>query len=414
MAIDFSKSAGVKQFENTKKVEQEKAQVITLQNIRAENLIDNPKNGEDITMTADLEESMKQNGFTDPLEVTDFGMEPGKYMILSGHRRRASGVKVFGEDFVFPCLVRHFKTAQEVQNYTLMANNQRDSAKDPCLFAIRYRMHEDYLKSISFKGSKREEIAKRLGLSVQQVDRYKAMNKVILPVWDMVRAEQVGMSSVIPMAAISEEEQTDVYNIMQEALRKDVSLTRETVKEIVDRYKDGKRSWAEIADLPRDSGLPLNGFVNTDPGETREPKEHDRGDEGYTGNDPIAEAYDGIEEDKNRWEQEQAEATAQGSTEDGSSEKNEKEEKHELTEEEKQLKMGADIEKDLHKLETKLGSLWAASDEERAKMLVLNMSSLAQVLIDEMFRISEQWEMAEEFDHELSDLTNVVKQYGSK
>ena len=207
MAKNFGNAGSMKAVANAKKVEQEKAQVVALQNISNDNLIDNPKNGEDISFTADLEESMKQNGFTDPMEVTDFGMDNGKYMILSGHRRRMAGVKVFGKEFFFPCIVRHFDNAEQVQNYTLMANAQRDSAKDPCLFCARYKLHEEYLESIGFKGSKREEIAKRLGISAQQADRYNNMNKIILPVWDMVRAEIVGISSVQPMAKHTKEEQ---------------------------------------------------------------------------------------------------------------------------------------------------------------------------------------------------------------
>lgn len=74
MAKNFHKAGSTNTFGAVAKAEQEKAQVIALQNINTENLVDNPDNGEDITMTSDLEESMKQNGFTDPMEVTDFGM----------------------------------------------------------------------------------------------------------------------------------------------------------------------------------------------------------------------------------------------------------------------------------------------------------------------------------------------------
>ncbi len=82
------------------------------------------------------------------------------------------------------------------------------------------------------------------------------MNKIILPVWDMVRAETVGMSSVQPMASHSEDEQKEILSIMEEALKQGVTLTRDTMKKLIDGYRAGKRTWAEIADLPRDSGLP--------------------------------------------------------------------------------------------------------------------------------------------------------------
>ena len=79
----FDRAGANKSFGEVGKKAAEKATVITIQNISTENLLDNPENGEDVTVTEDLELSMQENGFTDPLEVTDFGQEAGKYMILS-------------------------------------------------------------------------------------------------------------------------------------------------------------------------------------------------------------------------------------------------------------------------------------------------------------------------------------------
>lgn len=238
--------AATKSFGYVGKKDAEKATVIVLQNISNENLLDNPENGEDVDFTDDLELSMRENGFTDPIEVTDFEQEDGKYMILSGHRRRSAGVKV--GITVFPCLVRHFKNRHEVKNYMLSSNAQRDSARDPFLMSKRYKLHEQYLLEMGFEGSVRLEVAKRLGISVQQADRYNAMNKIILPIWDMVRAETLGISSVQAMASHTEEEQNEILAIIQEADRADVMLTRETMKILIDGYRAGKRTWAEIAD----------------------------------------------------------------------------------------------------------------------------------------------------------------------
>lgn len=403
MAKNFGNAGSMKAVANAKKVEQEKAQVVALQNISNDNLIDNPKNGEDISFTADLEESMKQNGFTDPMEVTDFGMDNGKYMILSGHRRRMAGVKVFGKEFFFPCIVRHFDNAEQVQNYTLMANAQRDSAKDPCLFCARYKLHEEYLESIGFKGSKREEIAKRLGISAQQADRYNNMNKIILPVWDMVRAEIVGISSVQPMAKHTKEEQLVIYNIMQSAVDKGVNLSRDTVKKIVDGFREGKTTWEEIADMPRDSGLPLNGFADSEPSESRDNGESgNRNDEVNREHDPIADELDAMDEAEREWNENQ-----QGN-EDGEDEAEEKE-KHEPTPEEKALKLGEDIAKQLAKLDTSLQDIWKCKDKESAVDIVINMKSTMLALVDEMVRVSDDWEINEEADKALTEIVEAVE-----
>ena len=403
MAKTFGNAGSMKAVANAKKVEQEKAQVVALQNISNDNLIDNPKNGEDISFTADLEESMKQNGFTDPMEVTDFGMDNGKYMILSGHRRRMAGVKVFGKEFFFPCIVRHFDNAEQVQNYTLMANAQRDSAKDPCLFCARYKLHEEYLESIGFKGSKREEIAKRLGISAQQADRYNNMNKIILPVWDMVRAEIVGISSVQPMAKHTKEEQLVIYNIMQSAVDKGVNLSRDTVKKIVDGFREGKTTWEEIADMPRDSGLPLNGFADSEPSESRDNGESgNRNDEVNREHDPIADELDAMDEAEREWNENQQD------NEDGEDEAEEKE-KHEPTPEEKALKLGEDIAKQLAKLDTSLQDIWKCKDKESAVDIVINMKSTMLALVDEMVRVSDDWKINEEADKALTEIVEAVE-----
>lgn len=403
MAKNFGNAGSMKAVANAKKVEQEKAQVVALQNISNDNLIDNPKNGEDISFTADLEESMKQNGFTDPMEVTDFGMDNGKYMILSGHRRRMAGVKVFGKEFFFPCIVRHFENAEQVQNYTLMANAQRDSAKDPCLFCARYKLHEEYLESIGFKGSKREEIAKRLGISAQQADRYNNMNKIILPVWDMVRAEIVGISSVQPMAKHTKEEQLVIYNIMQSAVDKGVNLSRDTVKKIVDGFREGKTTWEEIADMPRDSGLPLNGFADSEPSESRDNGESgNRNDEVNREHDPIADELDAMDKAEREWNENQQD------NEDGEDEAEEKE-KHEPTPEEKALKLGEDIAKQLAKLDTSLQDIWKCKDKESAVDIVINMKSTMLALVDEMVRVSDDWKINEEADKALTEIVEAVE-----
>lgn len=403
MAKNFGNAGSMKAVANAKKVEQEKAQVVALQNISNDNLIDNPKNGEDISFTADLEESMKQNGFTDPMEVTDFGMDNGKYMILSGHRRRMAGVKVFGKEFFFPCIVRHFDNAEQVQNYTLMANAQRDSAKDPCLFCARYKLHEEYLESIGFNGSKREEIAKRLGISAQQADRYNNMNKIILPVWDMVRAEIVGISSVQPMAKHTKEEQLVIYNIMQSAVDKGVNLSRDTVKKIVDGFREGKTTWEEIADMPRDSGLPLNGFADSEPSESRDNGESgNRNDEVNREHDPIADELDAMDEAEREWNENQQD------NEDGEDEAEEKE-KHEPTPEEKALKLGEDIAKQLAKLDTSLQDIWKCKDKESAVDIVINMKSTMLALVDEMVRVSDDWKINEEADKALTEIVEAVE-----
>lgn len=296
MPKDFSKAGSAKTIGRVAKASAEKAAVVTVRMIRNDALRDYPNNGEDVAYTADLENSIRELGFTDPIEVTSFGQSEGEYMIVSGHRRRAAGVRC-GMD-LFPCIVKSFVSEDAVCNYVLLANTQRDSSKDPLLFCKRYKMHEAYLSESGFTGSIREEIAKRLGISVQQADRYNQMNKVIEPVWDMVRDEEVGMSSVLPMATFSDEDQLQIFFLLQRQFSAQAkALSRECVKQIIDAYRGGDT-------VPQNPTPPADGLIgkvmNTDPGETRDPALRNRNDEVRRECDPIAATADEMDDDEKR------------------------------------------------------------------------------------------------------------------
>jgi len=277
MAKNFQNAGSAKTFSDVAKASAEKAQVITVKMIADEKLIDYPYNQEDISYTADIERSIKEIGFIDPIEVTNFDQPNGMYMIVSGHRRRGAGKKCGITKF--PCIIKSFNNAEEVRNYVLLANAQRDSSKDPLLFCRRYKMHEEYLKTTNFKGNIHEEIADRLGISRQHAYRYNTMNKVILPVWDMVRDEIVGMSSVLPMASHTTDEQVEILEMLNGCIDAGDTLTREMVKRIIDCYRDGKRTYASLIEdnsTLRDNALPHNELLNAVSGvsESSEVSEH--------------------------------------------------------------------------------------------------------------------------------------------
>lgn len=422
--------AAMTSINNVAKKAQEKATVTVERKILPENLVDHPKNVDDVSNTLDLEVSMREHDFTDPLEVTSFGMPEGKYMIVSGHRRRAAAVKVFGSEFAIPCKVLEFNSELEVWDYLLMANSHRDSSKDPLLLAGRCREHDSYLISTGFNGTARErwiEIGKRLGgLSDATVSRYLAMNKIISPVCDMVRDTEsgngVGMTSVYPMAKLTEDEQYEILEIMRAAQAKDVMLTRDTMSKIIKGFESGKKTWAEIADLPRDSGLPLNGFVNPEPGPAKEPKEADRNDEMRREHDEIAANYDEVQRQQEQWQEQQAEQEAAMGTADGEAPAVEEatdtakdtgkptEKEVFLSPEEKQLKRGEDISKLLGKLDTLLSEVWKAKNEDDAKIMAVNMGSIARVLVSDIHSLCKTWDMMEEYDSFLQELNSTVEE----
>lgn len=420
MAKNFDKAGSSKTFTEVAKASAEKANVITVKMISNENLMDYPKNHEDTEDTADLENSIKELGFTDPIEVTSFGLTEGTYTIVSGHRRRAAGVKCNME--VFPCIVKSFNNETEVNNYVLLANSQRDSAKDPLLFCKRYKMHEAYLKESGFKGAVGEEIAKRLGIGVAQANRYKQFNKVILPVWDMVRDDIVGMSSVVAMGTFKESEQEEILSILNECLAQGGKLTREMCDRLIKGYKEGKKTFAEIEQVSileestRDSGIPLNAFMNTDPSETKDPAERDRNNEmrrEYDPMNPLNEKDPYADERLTQDDYDTINAVGNANSSNGGDGNGEagKADKQPLTDAEKQEKTAKDILKYLSKLDTCFSNIYTFTDAEEAEGAMRDMSKLFAVVVDEMYNISREFEKQDVLKSELAELKKKISEY---
>lgn len=387
-----------KDIKNVANKSNEKANLITIKYYKDEDLLDYPNNNEDVSNTGDIEISIAENGFTDPIEITDFGCEEGKFTILSGHRRRMAGRRFGLKEF--PCILRHFKSDAEVYNYVLMSNAQRDSAKDPLLLARRYLGHETYLKNIGFKGKLREEIAKRMGLKPAQADRYKHMNDAIIPLRDMVASGILGMSSITDtgLYAESEENQTEILQILNDYLESEKkNLNRDTVSSIVKAYRNGMKSWNDIKNSQKISE-PLPVFdgasdtatsvmnVSDEPtgSGVHEPSPLDRNNEvdyDYSHRDDLP-LPSGDSFDNERLTKDDFDAIDKKNEND----KNEEEKRKEpLTEEEKRIKLGKAInDKVLSLYSTIDGEYYDFENEEEKLLAFKNMTSLAIRIIDDI------------------------------
>ena len=225
-------------------------------------------NNEDVNDVTDLVSSMKENGFTDPIEVTNYGCPEGRYMILSGHRRYAAWSELHNGKQPINCIIvdaSKFKDDNDVKNYVLMANAQRDSAKDPLLFVKRYKEHEKLLTRQGFEGNMREEIANRLGLSVKQADRYKALGKLIPEIQNKIVEEVIGSSSAMPIAPLSESDQKKFNKILDDAISDGANLTRDYVNKMVKFFKAEIWSWEAIKAQIRQESIPVTSSINQAP-----------------------------------------------------------------------------------------------------------------------------------------------------
>ena len=421
----FDKAKVAQGIKEVAQASNEQANLITIKYYKDEDLLDYPRNNEDISYTQDIEKSIEEQGFTDPIEITDFGMTDGKFTIVSGHRRRMAGRKKGMKKF--PCILRHFKSESEVYNYVLFSNAQRDSAKDPLLFAKRYKMHEEYLKESGFKGSMREEIASRLGLKPAQADRYNQMNKVILTVWDMIREGTVGMSSITDsgMYTHSPEEQQEILQIMKECLADSNELTRPVMKKIVSGWREGKKAWSEIVQSEKNiMNPPLNDNgvsvmnINTDPTETREeepsPLRNNEINYDFSHREGLPSGVDPLADERLTDEDRQAiekaiENGKAGNEEEKGSE--EKEKKPPLTEAEKKLLAGEKISKNLNSLDGLLNDFYEFEDAEKAELTMKTMTGLIKTMFAEMERISDNYEKESVFDKAIEEIMKDIESY---
>ena len=302
MAKDFNKANSSKVFDEVAKKSDVLSQSVPSKMINETDLIDHPRNGEDVSNTADLEKSMLELGFTDPIEVTSYGVPDGKYMILSGHRRRRAAKKL--GIVLIPCIIKRFDNDFDVYNYVLLSNNHRDSSRDPVLLLKRTVNAMAFLRDSGFKGSIREEIAARLGVSVNHADRYMAYDKIIKPVWELISEGSVAISSLVPLSKHSECEQGDIYNILMEGIEAGIDLTRTVCSQVIKGYRDGKKTFQDVFPIDKgvnskefiegkDSGLPLNSFIATEPSNARVGKIRNLNDEIRREIDPVGTEFAG-------------------------------------------------------------------------------------------------------------------------
>lgn len=112
-----------------------------------------------------------------------------------------------------------------------------------------YEKYEVWFKKterIVIKGSRRKFIANKLGLSIQQTDRYKKLGDLIHEIREMVFEGILGMSCAQEIASRPEYEQREIYSIMEKAQIENIEFTRNLMKKIVFEYQSGKLSWPQI------------------------------------------------------------------------------------------------------------------------------------------------------------------------
>lgn len=407
----FDKAKGAQGIKDVAVASNTQARTTKVIYINADKIIPNPENDEEVSYTTDLEISIEKFGFTQPIEVIE--RADGTYMIISGHRRFEAGKKM--KLTSFPCIVRDIKE-DDIEEYLLYGNAQRNEEQDPMLFVRRVRKTKNMLEKKGVKGALREEIARRYGFSTANVDRYLQANELIAPIIELYRQGKVGLSSCTDTGLYkhSKEEQAEIFTIMSECLESGESLKRDNVKRIVQQYRDGKRTWLEVIQIEMDKGF-LNPptytgagvsvmDVNTEPGETKERDASplNRNDEinyDYSHREGLPSGTDPYAEE--RLTSDDLEAIEKASQ----NEEKEKEPKPKLSDAEKKAVAGEKIMKHLSDLEGLLNNFYTFQDNE---LTLKTMGSAMVLMIQEMDALAQEEELGDVLKKQLDKVVDMI------
>ena len=109
------------------------------------------------------------------------------------------------------------------------------------------RDYQRYEEALSATGKcTQNKMATAMGMSVQQVVRYRNIQLLIPELQELVYDKTIGLSSAQPISTHCHSEQHEIYRILKEALEDHCKLTRICVKQIVFEYRNGKKSWHDI------------------------------------------------------------------------------------------------------------------------------------------------------------------------
>lgn len=264
--------------------------IFNIKNEELINFFENEKMGYDCSYTKDLEQSIKKSGFTDPIEVAKISnkmddklkgdRECGKYMIISGHRRRAAGVKVGMKEF--PCIIREGLTDYvKYRRAVLEANIHRGKGGSPLQIAKELNAWKEQLKLEKHKGDNRKYLAEIMGMSQGTIQRYGSLLKMDEKAQELVDKGYLSLSNVTKLGGMKENEQKEVLKVFDEYVEeqntelegdeKYTLLTKDVVENIIDMYKEfGCKNYNSVKEMSRVEETVGDVGVITDSGEVEE------------------------------------------------------------------------------------------------------------------------------------------------
>lgn len=257
MAKDFSKAKA----SSTLKSVAEKSKMLgntkVIIKLPIDKLIDHPDNEylfgmkqEDIDHMA---EGIAKNGFKDPIEVYD--NQDGTYLIYSGHIRKYGAVKngMTDIDAIVYDKPEENVIRRELLGANLFGRNRIDNS-DPILVARQLEYHTETLHMEGFLGNRRKQVAKEFGFkSDANVHKYIALLSLIPELQKKVSERIVSYSGISAAAQMTEEEQEQLNELLEQKLEYD-TVTRAELENMIKEIRKGEEEQVEgqmnVTDYP--------------------------------------------------------------------------------------------------------------------------------------------------------------------
>ena len=244
--FDLDNTPNAKMIKSVQEKSITQANAKTVQDIPLELIDENPDNSEIFNMEKiqKLAENIKQEGFFGTIEL--YRKDDGRYEISSGHRRYRA-VKLLGRKTI-PATVSPMPELDTQKRRKLIASNINSRNMKPLDWAraINYYaetlMIEDahargikYVPGQKYKASNNlninQETAKYFDMKEVTIIRYRALCRLIPELREMVEDDTLPWTSIAEVGNMEEEQQNDILNEINKAIRVTPPIETETVDE---------------------------------------------------------------------------------------------------------------------------------------------------------------------------------------
>ena len=195
--------------------------------IDLELLKDDPNNffetegGTDIEeKNAEMKDSIEDDGLLNPVIVRPDPEEDGKFLIVSGHRRKLIYTRLAEEGKEkykkMPCIIKNIKDELKAHMMLLEANTTArdvsDWEKSQAVKAYGEILEDMKKQGVEMSGRRRDNIAKALHISKTQVGQYEHINKNLGDEYKQeLKDGNIGVSVADRLASLPPEKQAEIH-----------------------------------------------------------------------------------------------------------------------------------------------------------------------------------------------------------